>query len=1082
MDTRDSSTCTTCGAANRLPRRFCAQCGGALPVACAGCGFANDPDARFCGGCGAPLAASAAAQTSPRPAAEAELRPVTVLFADVCGYTRMSQSMLAEDVHALLQAFFDAADEAIERCGGRVDKHIGDAVMGVFGAPFARGDEPARAVRAAHAMIDAVRARTAARGRALELHIGIAAGEVVASGIGSGENSAYTVIGPSVNLAARLTDIAAPGEVVVDDAVHAEVSALADCQPLQDVAIKGLERPVTAWRIVSFEEPRGARERERTFVGRRHELAQLQSALRASAAAEAGSVVYVRGDPGIGKSRLVSETIRVAREEGYLCHRALVLDSGMARERDAMREIVTGLVDADAAMTQDALATALGNAAARAGLTDTDAALLARVLDVPTSESSRALHEAMDPAARDHATAQAVMHLLVAASRAAPRLIVVEDLHWADEATLRGIAHLANAAATIPVLVVLTSRRDEDPLATPWRGSLRGSVTTIDLGPLSDADAAHLAGGLLTLSERRVRQCVERAAGNPLYLEQLLRATGEQDDRLPASLHSLVLARVDRLPERERAALRVAAVAGQRFPLALVRELTGIADFTCSVLLDHALVQRDGADFLFGHALIRDGVYASITHARRKVLHTQAAEWYRERDIALCAEHLARAESPLAAAAYHGAALAEQAALRPERALSLADRGVALATSAEDLFALHLLRVDLLKEIGDGRRLTDAGFAALAAASSPRERCRALLGVAAGHRITAEVDRALDALAQVEALAQSADLAPERMEMHYLRGNVEFARSRFDAVREEHARAHEQARALGDAEHEARALGGLGDADYAQGRIRSAFARFDACLAVCDVHALVRVAIPNRVMRGHCHSYLGRFDDAMRDMQAAAEVATRVGNRHAQMFALQSMGVLYTSWGRCLEALPSQAQAVALARELGARRYLAIILAHQAESMVARGDATDARAQLDEALAIARETAPGFAAPMVLGMLLRLERDASRRAAMETEAEAVLLQGGVFHSHVSYRRYGIEDALERGEHDDALRHAAALEAYTRDEPLPYTDLLVRRARALVTLARAPGNASARAAVSAVQQEAEALGWPLPWPA
>src|SRR5437764_1143658 len=168
MTTRESLSCARCGAGNRLPRRFCGQCGAALPVACTTCTFANEPDARFCGGCGASIG-TAAASSALVPSAEAELRPVTVLFADVCGYTRLSQSMLVEDMHALLHAFFDAADEAIERYGGRVDKHIGDAVMGVFGAPVARGDEPARAVRAAHAMIHDVRARTSALGRALDL-------------------------------------------------------------------------------------------------------------------------------------------------------------------------------------------------------------------------------------------------------------------------------------------------------------------------------------------------------------------------------------------------------------------------------------------------------------------------------------------------------------------------------------------------------------------------------------------------------------------------------------------------------------------------------------------------------------------------------------------------------------------------------------------------------------------------------------------------------------------------------------------------------------------------------------------------
>ncbi|HSV21104.1 MAG TPA: adenylate/guanylate cyclase domain-containing protein [Casimicrobiaceae bacterium] len=1077
MDTRDSLRCTSCGTANRLPRRFCGQCGAPLPLACPRCAFANEADARFCGGCGDSLIRAAPLHAA--PPAEAELRPVTVLFADICGFTRLSEAMLAEDVHALLQAVFAAADHAIERCGGRVDKHIGDAVMGVFGAPLARGDEPARAVAAAQAMIASVHERTGALGRALDLHVGIAAGEVVASGLGSDEHSAYTVIGPSVNLAARLVDRAGPGEIVVDDAVHADIAASSTCTALPDIAIKGLDRPVTAWRVHAFDAT-GSSEHAAPLVGRRHELAQLTGALRASVGTGTGSVFAIRGEPGIGKSRLVGELMDRARSEGFACHRGLVLDTGAARERDAIREIATGLLDLlpGSAAGLDALHAAIG----RAQLTEAQAAALAGLLDLPLSSAERDLRSAMDASMRERATTDAIVALLSVAARRQPRVLVVEDIHWADEPTLRRVAALANAAATLPVLVVLTSRRDGDPLATSWRTALRGSLSSIDLGPLDDADARELCASLLPLSEQRMHQCVSRAAGNPLFLEQLLRAAHEHEDRLPASVHSLVLARVDRLPERERVALRAASIVGQRFPLELVRHLSGLPDYTCAALLAHHLVQTDGADFLFGHALIRDGIYASITHARRKALHAQAAEWYRERDAALCAEHLERCEAPEAARAYRRAAVEEHAALRLDRALALADRGAALARIPADVCALQLLRAELLKEIGDGKRAAAAAAAALAAASSSLEQCRALLGIAAGHRLTGEAAAALDALARAEALVNAESLAAERVVVHYLRGNVEFARGRYDECRAEHARAHAEARALGDAEHEARSLSGLGDADYAQGVIRSAFARFDACLALCEANGFAGIAIPNGVMRGHCRMYLGEAEEGLRDMRQAALTAARVGNRHAEMFALQSMGVRFTSFAQYAEAEPIQHRAVGLARELGARRYLPAMLAHQAESLWARGEIAEAQCQLQEALAIMRETGTGFAGAMVLGMLMRITDDPQARGALAAEAERALAHGCISHNHFYYRRYGIEDALARAHLEDALRHADALAAYTRREPLPYTDLLIERARACVRHARAPGDVDAMTDIARLKAQAEAWRWTLPWPA
>jgi hypothetical protein len=170
-----------------------------------------------------------------------------------------------------------------------------------------------------------------------------------------------------------------------------------------------------------------------------------------------------------------------------------------------------------------------------------------------------------------------------------------------------------------------------------------------------------------------------------------------------------------------------------------------------------------------------------------------------------------------------------------------------------------------------------------------------------------------------------------------------------------------------------------------------------------------------------------------------------------------------------------------MARELGARRYLPSILAHRAEALYMAGDVQGARALLDEGLAVSRETGPAFAGPMVLGVLLRVS-DAEERRRFSAEGESILARGGFTHSHVIFRRFGIEDALARGEPDEAIRHADALADYTRAEPLPYTDVLIERARTLAALQRAPGDARARAAVARARERADAFGWRLPWPA
>jgi class 3 adenylate cyclase/tetratricopeptide (TPR) repeat protein len=1030
----------------------------------------------------ASVATAASAPLSSSESAEAERRPVTVLFADLSGYTRMSQSMDPEDVHGLLERFFGVVDAIVERFGGHVDKHIGDAVMAVFGAPVAHGDEPSRAVRAADAIQRAMPGMGLPSGPQLAAHIGIAAGEVVASGVGSDQHRAYTVIGPSVNLAARLVGIAQPGETVLDDAVHGAVARETTCTMLAALPIKGIDRPVTAWRLDALvaEGEAGAAP---PFVGRAGELAQLSAIMRACAAARAGTVVYVRGDPGIGKSRLVAEFRGNAGAEGFACHTGLVLDFGTAQGRDPVRDVVASLLGLAPSSGAGERARAL-EAAIEHGVVGADRRpFLADLLDLPLPAEGHELYEAMDNAARQRARGDVLVQLVDVASRAAPVLITIEDIHWADGVTLTYIAALARATSKGRAILVLTSRADGDPLAGGFRASLSGcALVTLDLAPLSDADAVTLAGGLFSASSDFARKCIERAGGNPLFLEQLLRTASESDSHLPASLGSLVLARVDRLPERERGALRAAAVLGQRFPLAVLRHLIAMPVYDCAALLAASLVRPDGEDFLFAHALIRDGVYASLTRTRRAELHRAAASWYGKRDLTLTAEHLDRAEAPEAVPAYLAAAQAQSAALHPERALALAERGAVLAREPGDVFALNMECGRLFCDAGDGKPAVAAYEIALAAAGAPADRCRALLGIAAGQRLIAGVEVALAALAEAEPIAQAHGLMRELAELHHTRGNLHFARGDVVACRAAHEAALACAQALGDVAWEARAQSGLADAYYAMGRMRTAFDKFTQCVAVCDAHGLTRIKIPNLVMVGFCRFYLAEFDVGIAEMRAAHALAREVGDRHGEMFSLEAIGLLLTFCARYAESEPILVKALARATDLGARRFEAIILTGLAETLFARGCVAEARERNGRALVFGRETGNRFFGSVILALEARMENNPIERERCRAEAEALIAEGGIGHSAIAYHRIGIDDTLARGEWERTRAHAAALAACTRDEPLPYADLLIARGRALATLGESPGDGAARDELARLKGEFARLNWPIGWPA
>jgi class 3 adenylate cyclase/tetratricopeptide (TPR) repeat protein len=1074
--------CPRCDTENREARRFCAECGAAMPTACPDCGFVNAPGEKFCGGCGSSLAGprtTAAAPPAAPAAADGERRPVSILFVDLADFTRLSSERDPEETHALLGRFFEVSDAIVQRYGGAIDKHIGDNVMAIFGAPLAHGDDPERAVRAALTIHEALAGLSAELGVALTAHCGIAAGEVVASGLGSAHHREYTVTGDAVNLAARLQDAAKAGETLISDPVRRAVEHAILCTDRGEATVKGIAAPVRLWSVLGARATRVAG--ATSFVGRAAELGQLRSVLANCRADGRGCAIYLRGDAGIGKTRLVEQLRQLGAASGYQGHLGNVLDFGAGKDRDAIRTVIASLLGL-AAGSAPGSAPGERLAAADAALAQGLAAgehrvFLNDLLDVAQPSELQVLYEAMDNAARNRGKLRTVAHLVRQAALRQPLLLVVEDIHWADRLTLDYLGAITDASAAVPALLVMTSRIEGDPLDAQWRARVQGaSLVTIDLTPLRRAEALALAGGFIAATDRFALRCVDRAAGNPLFLEQLLRnaEAGEESD-VPASIHSLVLARIDRLKPQDRGALQAASVIGQRFASDVVCALAGDAGLSFDTLIAHYLVRPLGDDYLFAHALIRDGVYSSLTRSRRRRLHEAAAAWYAGRDAVLRAEHLDRAGHGAAPRAYLDAAIEQSAAYHQERALALVRRGIALAQSAEDRHDLSALHGTLLREAGQGRESLEAYREALAAAGDDRQRCAALIGLAAAHRLIAGVDDALNALAEAEPIA--AGLALDRMlaEIHYYRGNLYFARGRIAECQAEHEAALAGALRAADAEWEARAVSGLADAAYMQGRMRTALEHFRRCIGLCDAHGFGRIAIANRVMIGHARIYLNEFDGGLEDMRQGLAAAIEVGNRHAEMFARQSMGFLLTSRGDYAAAAEVQPLALELARQLGARRYEAIILAHQAEATLALGRRAEACSLAEQAIALSRETGPGFCGPIALSVLARATPDPARRRAALEEGDSLLRGGSVSHNHFWFRRNAIELALEHRAWADVEPHAASLLEYTARERLPFSELLAVRGRALAAFGAGERGADLRDALRQLRIEAEAAG-------
>lgn len=989
------------------------------------------------------------AAATPGGTPEGERREVTVLFADLAGFSRLSADHDPEIVHSVLDRLFETVDGIVTTHGGAVDKHIGDCVMAVFGAPVAHGNDPERAARAALAIEAAIPRIGEPFGLPLGIHIGIANGEVVASKTGSAAHSAYTVTGEAVNLAARLVDQAKTGETLVSASVWSALGSRARGEPRGALTLEGFAAPVPAWRLTGLRDSSEALA-DRVFVGRSAELAQIDGALASCRTLGRGLTLLVRGDVGIGKTRLVEEMTRRAAAAGFSTHKGLVLDFGTGRGQDAIHALVRGFLGIDGLADEAARSEAAARAVAGGRLPPDARVHVNDLLDLPQPVELRALYDAMDDAAREAGRRATVAALVADQSAKTPRLLVVEDVHWSDAATRSYLASIAAAVADCPAVLVMTTRIEGDPIDPAWRTAAASApVMTIDLAPLRAEEAAALASALIGAPSGLAATCVERSGGNPLFLEQLLRNAEETSgEAVPGSIRSIVLARMDRLSPHDRHALQAAAVLGQRATLDEIRAVLGDPGYSCDELVRRSLVHPEGEGFLFAHALIRDGVYASLLHARRRDLHQRAAAWFENRDPILRAQHLDRAGDPEAPAAYLAAASQEVARYHAEQARELAERGLAIATERADRFALTAVLGDLLLDLGQTQASLDAYEAARELTEDDAELCRANLGLAAAMRLADRLDDALAHLDAAQSAAERAGLDVERSRIHHLRGNIYFPKGDIAACVREHETAYALAQGAGSAEAEARALGGLGDAAYASGRLLTAQRHFTRCCELARANGLGRIEAANRPMAAVASLYALDSERAFAEARAAVDLAMRVGHFRAAIIGQHGISIACLQIGRLNECRAAVAEARSLTRRLGARRFEAENLMFLAEADIVEGDRARARRLIGEALEISRETGIGYLGPSILAVSALVAATAKDRQSALAEGEALLHAGTLSHNIFWFRTYAIDTALEARDWAEAERHAQALEDYTSDEPLPFVTFLVARARAL----------------------------------
>jgi DNA-binding SARP family transcriptional activator len=809
--------------------------------------------------------------------------------------------------------------------------------------------------------------------------------------------------------------------------------------------------------------------------GREAELGQLAATLDACAEAAAGGVLLVRGEPGIGKTRLAGAAAELAAGRSWAVHEAAVPETGREGGEDPATALGRGLLDLPAGAGEGPVRAAVARACA-----DPDAPVfLLDLLGVPLTPAEARFHRAIDPAALREGMRRAVAALLGCAARSRPRLLVVEDVHWADPGLSGLLAALAAEAAAVPALILLTTRGGGEPLDPAWRGATRGApLTTLDLGPLRPAAALALARELGTSDPDWAARCVERAGGNPLFLIHLLRAGAEADGAVPDSVQGLIASRLDRVSAEDRRAAEAAAVLGQRFPAEALAPLAGGAlgrrDWTA--LCAAGFLQPEGPGALrFTHALVREAVAGTLAAPARRALHLRAADWYRGRDPLRRAEHLEQAADPAAAAELLAAARSALDAHRYDEALDLAQRAARAAGAGAELAAEAALLTGVLRrELGEvtaARRVLGELVAARPSepllATARVELAAALLVQDAYEEALAELDAARPA---AEALGDEVLLA----RLQGQRGNAFFPLGRLDECLAAHTAALEHARRAGDPAREARALGGLADAHYQRGRMVTAHHYYDRCVRLCERHGLVRVQAANLSGLAMCALYLNRLSDALADAEAAVRFSVLARSRRDECLARNLLASVACAAGDFERARREAEAGLAIAREVGLRRFEWDHLCLRGAARAALGETGAGLEDLTAAFEQARGRDMVYAGPLIVSFLLPHAPGDLRRTAL-AEAEAALAAGSLSHNHLHFRQAALEAALTDGDWEALEHHARALEDYTREEPLPFADFHVARARALMAWRRGERDPALVRRLSALAAEARQAG-------
>jgi class 3 adenylate cyclase/tetratricopeptide (TPR) repeat protein len=1017
---------------------------------CGGCGSFWPDTARFCSACGSPLAAGPSFDGRAR-------KTVTLVFADVVGWTELGERLDPETVRQIMARYFQTLWRVLQRHGGTVEKFVGDAVMAVFGIPMVREDDALRATRAAVEMAGALRRLNDELERrwgvSVEVRIGVNTGEVVADDPSDGQVFAT---GDPVNVAARLQQAAQPGQVLIGESTRRLLGNRVVVAEVAPLVVKGKSSLVRAARVLSvtpqtptLSPPAGYR-----FVGRERELQLLCETFERCVQGPVCRSVTILGEAGIGKSRLVREALQeigasarivIGRcppyGEGitYLPLLDIVRQLAPAGQAD-LASLVEGEQEGD--LVADRIAGAVG-------LSTTSA---------PTEETNWAVRRLFEALARRH-----------------PLVVVLDDVHWAEPTFLDLVEHIVASARAVPLLVLCLTRPELLDARPTWQAS-SDNATVVRLGRLADHEARALLTGVLggaVVAEATGSRVLEAAEGNPLFLEQLLAMHAEhgEDFGVPPTVQAVLAARIDRLPPVERTVLQRAAVQGRVFSRQALAELVGEEDLA---RLEEALVALERRDLIrpdphalgaidgvrFAHGLVRDAAYQFLPKATRSQLHERLAGWLdqtvEQRPVELeevVGYHLEQAyryRTELGPVGARERALGAQAARRLDssgrRALGRSDLPAAiklLERAAALLSQDDRGRVEVLACLGAA--LTEAGK--LSEADRVLQEavdCARLHGEdrLEGHAVVEQLFLRIQvdtekAIAQAREVGERVRGVFEEHEDHHglsklwrLRALVHWLEGRCRAADDAWGQAAEHARKAGDDRERAEILSWVASSAFiGPTPVWEAIRRCEAIRDQVEDHR--RAAAATLYPLAGLYAMIGRFDAARELLDFACQVLEDLGFVTLSSSFTQYEGFVESLAGDLARAEQRLALGLGRLEEMGEKAFVSSSAALLAEVLHQQGRQEDAARFVDRSV----ETA----AP----------DDLAAQISWRTVRAKILAAAGRLEDAEAHARRAVSLAAETDRSNDHAAACVALGGVLRDRGRPQeAETAIREALAL----------------------------------